>query len=156
MVRAAIDDIEGGQAFEQLWTERTGEDLFKVCCIPSFAYDLALGDLVRADAGTDYLIQSVAQRSGNGVARVAIKRREDVDAIHPQLHDVLGRLEYLCEWLEPGYVAVNLEPARSHDELFNGLGRARGPRGGRTTPPLTPPHLAFADLARVAIPLRCE
>lgn len=90
MVRAAIDDIEDGDAFEQLWTEQVGEDLFEICCIPFFAYDLTLGDLVRADTETGYVIQSVQQRSGNGVARVAIKRHEDVDAVHSRLHDLLG------------------------------------------------------------------
>jgi Domain of unknown function (DUF4265) len=121
MLRAALDDIDGGGNFEQLWTKRAGEDRFEVCCIPFFAYDLALGDVVRAEPGTGYVIQSVEQRSGNGVLRVAVRHPEDVEAVHLKLHDLLGRLEYLCEWFAPGYVAVNLEPERSHNELDAGL-----------------------------------
>jgi Domain of unknown function (DUF4265) len=121
MLRAPLDDIEGGGNYEQLWTKRVGEDRFEVCCIPFFAYGLALGDVVRADAGSGYLIQSVAERSGNGVVRVAVKRREDVEAMHPRIHDLLGKLEYLHEWFAPGYVAVSLEAERSHDEFFKGL-----------------------------------
>jgi len=121
MLRASLDDIEGGDNYEQLWTKRVGEDRFEVCCIPFFAYGLALGDVVRADAGSGYLIQSVAERSGNGVVRVAVKRREDVDAMHLRIHDLLGKLEYLHEWFAPGYVAVSLEAGRSHDEFFAGL-----------------------------------
>lgn len=121
MLRASLADIEGEDNYEQLWTKRVGEDRFEVCCIPFFAYDLALGDVVRADAETRYVIQSVERRSGNGVVRVAVKRREDVEAMHLRLHDLLGKLEYLHEWFAPGYVAVSLEPGRSHDEFFTGL-----------------------------------
>ncbi len=121
MLRVSLDDVEGEDNFEQLWTKRVGDDRFEVCCIPFFAYDLALGDVVRADAGTGYVIRSVEQRSGNGVVRVAVGRREDVDAMHLRLHDLLGKLEYLHEWFAPGYVAVSLEPGRSHDEFFAGL-----------------------------------
>lgn len=121
MLRASLDDIEGEENYEQLWTKRVGDDRFEVSCIPFFVYDLALGDIVRADAGTGYVIQSVEHRSGNGVVRIAVKRREDVDSVHLRLHDLLGRLEYLHEWFAPGYVAVSVEPGRSHDELFEGL-----------------------------------
>ena len=38
-----------------------------------------------------------------------------------RFHDLLGRLEYLCEWFAPGYVAVSVEPGRSHEEFFAGL-----------------------------------
>jgi Domain of unknown function (DUF4265) len=101
MLRAPLDDIEGGDSFEQIWSEQVGEELFKICCIPFFPYDLALDDLVHATAESGYIIQSVEQRSGNGVIRIAIKRSEDVDRVHPPLHDLLGRLEYLCEWFAP-------------------------------------------------------
>ncbi|UKA62759.1 DUF4265 domain-containing protein [Arthrobacter sp. FW306-04-A] len=121
MLRAVVDDVGGGDSFEQLWTERVGDDRFELSCIPFFAYDMALGDVVRAEAATGYVIQSVVQRSGNGVVRVAVKRPEDVDAVHLRLHDLLGRLEYLCEWFAPGYVAISLEPGRSHEEFFTGL-----------------------------------
>jgi hypothetical protein len=121
MLRALLDDIEGEENYEQLWTRRVGEDRFEVSCIPFFAYDLALGDIVRADAETGYVIQSVEQRSGNGVVRVAVKRRDNIDAVHLRLHDLLGKLEYLHEWFAPGYVAVSLEPGVSHDEFFEGL-----------------------------------
>jgi hypothetical protein len=67
------------------------------------------------------VVQAVEQRSGNGVVRVAVRRPEDVDWVHLRLHDLVGRLEYLCEWFAPGYLAINIEPARSHDELFVGL-----------------------------------
>jgi hypothetical protein len=121
MLRASLNDIESGDNYEQLWAKRASEDRYEVCCIPFFAYDLALGDVVRAYADTGYVIQSVEQRSGNGVVRVAVKHRDDVDAVHLRLHDLLGKLEYLHEWFARGYVAVSLEPGKSHNEFFAGL-----------------------------------
>lgn len=118
MLHAVVDDVGGADTFEQLWTRRVGDDRFELCCIPFFAYDMALGDVVRAEAATGYVIQSVVQRSGNGVVRVAVKRPEDVNAVHLRLHDLIGRLEYLCEWFAPGYVAISLEPGLSHDDFF--------------------------------------
>lgn len=49
MLRASLDGVGGGDNYEQLWTKRVGQDRFEVCCIPFFVYDLALGDVVRAD-----------------------------------------------------------------------------------------------------------
>jgi hypothetical protein len=120
MLRAPLDDAKDEASFEQLWTRRVGEDLFEIWCIPFFAYDLALGDVVRATA-EDGVIRSVESRSGNGVVRVAVKRREEVDELHLRIHDLLGRLEYLCEWFAPGYVAVSVEAGRAHEELFAGI-----------------------------------
>lgn len=77
--------------------------------------------MVRANAETGYLTQSVEQRSGNGVVRVAVKHHDDVNAMHLRIHDLIGRLEYLHEWFAPGYVAVSLEPERPHEEFFAGL-----------------------------------
>jgi len=121
MLRAALDDVGKGENFEQLWSKRVDGDLFEICCIPFFAYDLALGDVVQAGAEAGYVIGRVVRRSGNGVVRVAVKRPEDVEAVHPRLHDLIGRLEYLCEWFAPGYVAISVEPGRSHQELLDGL-----------------------------------
>lgn len=123
MLRAIVDDVGPGENFEQLWSKRVGDDLFEICCIPFFVYDIALGDVVQADPESGHVIRSVVRRSGNGVARVAVKRREDIEALHEDLHGLTARLGYLCEWFAPGYFAINLEPGRSHDLLFEELDR---------------------------------
>ncbi|MFD2420092.1 DUF4265 domain-containing protein [Amycolatopsis pigmentata] len=91
------------------------------CCIPLFAYDSALGDVVCADTATGYVIQAVELRSGKGVVRVAVKRPQDVDRVHPKLHSLIGQLRYSCEWFNSGYIAVGVERGRSRDEFFAGL-----------------------------------
>ena len=119
MLRVHVDDVGGGTNCEQLWTRRVGEDLFELCCIPFFAYGMALDDVVRADPG--YVVHSVVKPSGHGVVRVAVVQPEDEEAIHATLHDLIGRLEYVHEWFAPGYVAIDLAPATSHERLHTGL-----------------------------------
>lgn len=121
MLWAEVDDVGDGDNVEQLWTKRVGTHEFELCCIPFFAYDLALGDVVHANESSGWVIQSVVRRSGNGVVRVAVTDRSEEKTLHVPLHDLLGRLDYLCEWFTPGYVAVNIEPQRDHDELLGAL-----------------------------------
>ncbi|MBI9114878.1 DUF4265 domain-containing protein [Sanguibacter suaedae] len=98
--RPALEGVGEGDNLEQLWTKRVGDDLLELCCIPFFAYDLALGNVVRAEASSGYVI----------------------DGAHRKLHELLGRLEYLCEWYAPGYVAVSLNAGVAHGQFFDGLG----------------------------------
>jgi Domain of unknown function (DUF4265) len=35
---------DGRKVWEQLWSEQTDENLFRLCCIPFFVYELNLGD----------------------------------------------------------------------------------------------------------------
>ena len=121
MPMAALEDVGEGENFEQLWTRRVADDLFQLCCIPFFAFGMALGDVVRAEASSGYVVKEVVRRSGNGVARVAVTRRDNEHEVHAKVHDLLGRLEYLYEWYATGYVAVSLDNAFPHDELFVGL-----------------------------------
>lgn len=58
---------------EQLWARRDDEGRrFEVCCIPFFAYDLALGDVVETNAG--FLVERVVRQSGRYVFRDAHPR----------------------------------------------------------------------------------
>jgi hypothetical protein len=120
MLRVPVDDIDG-EGYEQLWTRRLPGGNFEVCCIPFFAYDLALGDVVFSSADQNYVVDSVVARSGNGVARVAIKDSTQIEVIHSLIHETLGRAGYLHEWFRTDYVAINLKPNESHDELFGKL-----------------------------------
>jgi hypothetical protein len=123
IIRARVTDVSTEGDFEQLWTRRIDEDRFEVCCIPFFLYGISLGDVVRAGASDGYVMRSVIGRSGNGVARVAIKPDADVSLVHGQIHDVLRQLEYWHEWFAEGYVAINLDSDKIHDELFSQLGK---------------------------------
>lgn len=57
---------------EQLWAKRLEENRFMVCCIPFFAYGIALGDevLTAPKGKMNFIVQSVVQPSGHSTFRV--------------------------------------------------------------------------------------
>lgn len=87
---------------EQLWARRIDECHFELCCIPFFAYDLALGDVVEVDE--HYMVKRVTRPSGRYVFRVHLNRDRSGVA------DVMEGLESrgaLVEWSSPGLFAVD-------------------------------------------------
>ena len=57
-----------GIYWEQLSCRQIESYLFEICCIPSFAYDLALGDIVETDK--EYMVSRVVERSGYFTIRI--------------------------------------------------------------------------------------
>ncbi len=97
---------------EQLWGRRVDEFLFEICCIPFFAYDLALGDMVETD--DNYLVQRVLKASGRGVFRVWFG-----DSFHPrdETADLLVALGATLEWSSPNLLAVDAANERMASEV---------------------------------------
>lgn len=56
------------QEWEQLWARKISDTRFEICCIPFFAYDLALGDEVETDG--DHVLRRVLKASGHFTFRV--------------------------------------------------------------------------------------
>lgn len=84
--------------YEQLWTRQVDPSHFELCCIPFFAYDLALGDVVEtaSRSGREYVVTNVARPSGRYVFRVWFGGVTD-----PPREEVAGRLVAvgaLLEW----------------------------------------------------------
>lgn len=68
-VLAAHLGTKGGRnEWEQLWGEELGPNRYILCCIPFFAYDIALGDEVETDR--DSILKRVLRRSGQVTFRV--------------------------------------------------------------------------------------
>jgi hypothetical protein len=68
IIATAIDSGNTDFATEQLWARRVDDSHFELCCIPFFAYDLALGDVVETD--NTYMVRRVSTESGRYVFRV--------------------------------------------------------------------------------------
>lgn len=68
IIAVQVDLAEISIATEQLWARKVGDREFEVCCIPFFAYNLALGDIVEVD--DEYLVKRVTRPSGRFVFRV--------------------------------------------------------------------------------------
>lgn len=92
---------------EQLWARKVDAYHFELCCIPFFAYDLALGDVVEVEA--DYLVRRVTRPSGRYVFRVHF------DPLNYGYRDevVMGLTEHgaLVEWSSPSMFAVDARDA---------------------------------------------
>lgn len=66
LIQALVPDDPN--TFEQLWVHKLGDDRFRVCCIPFFLYDVAMGDVVEWN-DSDRMLR-VVERSGSFVFRV--------------------------------------------------------------------------------------
>lgn len=117
IIATEIDPGATGIATEQLWARKVDEQHFELCCIPFFAYDLALGDVVEVDSG--YLVQRVSAPSGRYVFRVHFERanfdlRDEV---------VLGLTERgaLVEWSSSSMFAVDARDAAHGQEIADFL-----------------------------------
>ena len=61
-------DLRDSEHSEQLWARRVADRRFELCCIPLYAYDLALGDVVETDS--DHNVVRIVEPSGRYVFRV--------------------------------------------------------------------------------------
>lgn len=64
---------------EQIWARQIEESVFEVCCIPFFAYGIALGDLVQTTS--DYLINEVREKKGHLTYRMLFLDVSKWDAV---------------------------------------------------------------------------
>lgn len=72
IIATEVDPADTNVTTEQLWARKVDDCHFELCCIPFFAYDLALGDVVEVDA--DYMVRRVSTASGRYVFRVYFER----------------------------------------------------------------------------------
>jgi Domain of unknown function (DUF4265) len=68
VIAANIASTPDKREWEQLWVRKLSDSRFEICCIPFFAFDLALGDEVETDA--DLVMRRVIKPSGHFTFRV--------------------------------------------------------------------------------------
>lgn len=116
IIATTIDAATTSVTTEQLWARQTGELEFEICCIPFFAHNLALGDIVETDDA--YLVKGVRQPSGRLVFRVWLG-----DGFLPRA-DFAREVEQhagLLEWSSANLVAIDVEDAAAAQELADFL-----------------------------------
>ncbi len=96
--------------WEQLWAHQLGEGEFRLCCIPFFAYGLALGDqVVTAPSGDKkYVIQSTVARSGHIAYRVWFGDAENTDESRDRIEQYVRSKGWLSEWSSENLLAVDI------------------------------------------------
>ncbi len=88
-------DVSQQWKWEQLWARQIEENIFEICCIPFFAYGLAIGDLVTTTPKEEkqYVIDKVIKKSGYQTFRIWILDVNKKDSIIEKLTS----LRYLVE-----------------------------------------------------------
>lgn len=102
VIAIEIDPGETGVGTEQLWARQIDERHYELCCIPFFAYDLALGDVVEVDAS--YMVKRVTKASGRFVFRVYFGSS---DYPSEEVVERLAALGGLLEWSSVDLLAVD-------------------------------------------------
>ena len=103
VIGATVDPAGTDVTSEQLWARKSDDGTFEVCCIPFFAYDLALGDRVLVD--DEYNVVRVVWPSGRYVFRVYLDQDQQRDA--PRLEDWLRSHDLLFEWSSASLVSID-------------------------------------------------
>jgi len=105
--------FKGTEYYEQLWARHVAADVFEVCCIPVFAYNLSLGDYVES---SEYVVRQVVRRSGRYTFRV----RFDLDNHAYAREEVMAEVQrraHLFEWHSPALVALDADSPESAQAL---------------------------------------
>jgi len=82
--------------WEQLWARQVTENIFMLCCIPFFVYDLALGDEVETIRREErrYVVQQVIKPSGHYTFRAWFYD----SSVRREVAGELSGLGCLMEW----------------------------------------------------------
>lgn len=96
---------------ERLWARKLTDGRFEVCCIPFFAYDVALGDEVEVELDSQgrYMLRRIAKRSGHSTLRVKLSDRAHA-APQPEVSETLLGFGCLLEWYSEDLVAIDVAP----------------------------------------------
>jgi len=116
---------DGRNQWEQIPSRRLGNERFEVCCIPFFAADLSLGDIVETDG--NFTITSVITRSGHETCRVWLAELDEgarvrvLDAIKPRTD--------MLEWSSPNLLSISIQDgteAAALNDILQRLERSTG------------------------------
>ncbi|MFJ9639910.1 DUF4265 domain-containing protein [Streptomyces sp. NPDC101178] len=118
MVDLAPFDLVGMR--EQLWLRKNEEDSgYEVCCIPFYAYGLALGDVV-AKSGTG-IVYGVVSKSGRRVLRVFFADPRPPADSRPELRGAVHFVGLLSEWNGDRHVAIDVPDISLMQSVFDSV-----------------------------------
>jgi hypothetical protein len=93
---------------EQLWCKQLAPNRFELCCIPFFAYNLALGDEVEAEPDEQgyHTVLGVLKSSGHATFRAWFGGSND-SAARDAVQKELVQIGCLVEWYSTDLVAID-------------------------------------------------
>lgn len=111
--RCTLKGADGRLEWEQMWGKRNEDGSIVLCCIPFFAYGLALGDIVEID--DDSFFTDVKHRSENLTIR-AWTRQVSIDKKRSFIEDMLD-LTDAAEMHSDDLVAFSVSMIKSQEAL---------------------------------------
>lgn len=121
LIRAELADDESSRKWEQLWARQLSADTFELCCIPFFAYDLALGDeVITGPKGESrYVIQHVVRPSRRFCCRVWFGDSPDV-SVTDEIVGMVKQLDLLAEFYSANLLAIDA-PSKAVAHQLSGV-----------------------------------
>jgi hypothetical protein len=96
--------------YEQLWTRRQGDDLYELCCIPFFIYNLALGDVLRVSIRDGApLVEEVVSRAGHHTFRAWFGKAFFPVVREQVIADITALPGCLFEWYGTNLLAIDAD-----------------------------------------------
>jgi hypothetical protein len=131
--------LDAEPRYEQLFVKQRADDLYEVCCIPFFLYDVSLGDVLKVTTHDGApVVEGVVEPSGHHTFRVWFGRvfmPVARDTVIDELSTLPG---VLMEWFSPNLLGLDaenddvarmlarfLETAMSRGQLQYETGRTR-------------------------------
>jgi len=105
ILQMKIESRDPTPRFEQIWSRQLGGELFEVCCIPFFIYDLALGDHVRVRERDGRNLVDVVAAAGRHTFRAWFGNSPG--AGRDEVAAELQRLGCLLEWHSRDLLAID-------------------------------------------------
>jgi len=99
-----LEEKSKEEMWEQLWARRIDDKHYEICCIPMFAYGLALGDVVETDRR--YMIVNVARKSGRVAIRVWFHEKTPLEKRDEIVNEILD-VECLLEWYSQHLLGID-------------------------------------------------
>jgi hypothetical protein len=101
-----IDSDDDVLRHEEIWARQVTNELFEICCIPFFIYDIHLGDIVRIRPhGDRNIVEGTMTPSGHHTFRVWFKTFSV--AAREQLLTDLRDLSCEMEWFSDELLAID-------------------------------------------------
>jgi hypothetical protein len=104
VIAADIASTPDKREWEQLWARQIADTRFEICCIPFFAYDLALGDEVETDG--DHVLRRVVKPSGHFTFRVWFGNSAD-PTDRDRVMEIIRRRGCEHEWSSENLLAID-------------------------------------------------
>lgn len=119
IINASVENEIERNIYESLWAKKLENNLYEICCIPYFVYDLALGDLVETDFDKrgGLLYKKVIKPSDNETLWFQFNNatRNDLNRV---LEKVIN-FKCLYEGYNKRFLAVNIDSESQHKALLD-------------------------------------